>query len=67
MPYYTNAKQTIPNVFKCIIENDTKQGELRQLDVIPFAPMKELIRDRRNLNASAEKALRWNTDKGNAQ
>lgn len=67
MPAYTNAKQVIPNVFKCVMEIDIKQQELRRLDVIPFAPAVELIRDRRNLRASAEKMLRWNTDKGATQ
>lgn len=65
MAYYTNAKQVIPKVFTHIMENDAKQSTLRSLDVIPFAPMAELIRDRGRLRAGAEKLLRWNTDKGN--
>jgi hypothetical protein len=66
MAAFSNAKQVIPNVFKQIIVNDNRQAELRSLTVIPFTPMIELIRDRRNLRAGAEKLLRWNTDKGAA-
>lgn len=67
MPAYTNAVQTIPAVFKAVIENHNKQRELKSLDVIPFSPMAELLMDMRNLRHSAEKALRWNTNKGSAQ
>lgn len=72
MPAYTNAKQTIPHVFKCVVENDREREALRDSFVAygPNSPaqwlrLKELIADRKNLRIGAEKALRWNTDKGN--
>lgn len=61
----SNAKQNIPQAFLWIMENDTKQDELRAQPVVPFAPMAELIEDRRNLRKAAEEILHWNKDKGN--
>lgn len=61
---YPKVTRAIPLVFSEIIKNDERQDALRPLRVIQFAPMKELILDRRNLNKGAEKLLRHNTNKG---
>jgi hypothetical protein len=58
------GKPTVPLVFNEIIINDNKQAELRAQSVVPFAPMKELIVDKRNFRRGAETLLKWNTDKG---
>lgn len=70
MPAYTNARQTIPEVFTQVMRNDQRRERLRDLAVNgemtqgDWRELGELTRDRKNLRGSAEKALRWNTDKG---
>lgn len=73
MPAYTNAKQTIPEVFKLIMVNHAAQEPLlskclnRSLDALTMDEWIELGRLRREMigyRADAERALKWNTDKG---
>lgn len=69
-PAYTNAKQTIPEVFKEIIKNEAARRTLSTPEVISFEQCQQFraLKDDmdKNLRPSAERALRWNTDKGNA-
>lgn len=71
MPAYTNARQHFPQAFKDIIANDARREEIRDgfvagsASLIDWRELSLLVQDRKNLRASAERALRWNTDKGN--
>jgi hypothetical protein len=70
MPAYTNARQHMPKVFRHIIDSDRELTRLRD-DFVSgegttddWHRVRELHADRKNLRAGAERALRWNTDKG---
>jgi len=68
MPAYTNAHQHIPEVFKEIMENDAERAALHakpNMTTADWRRVGELMdRKKRDLVPSAERALRWNTDKG---
>lgn len=65
---YTNAKQSIPLLFKFIMQNHAarealpKDGRMTQRQ---GREQRALVTDMKSLRRDAEKALRWNTDKGN--
>jgi hypothetical protein len=70
MPAYTNAKQNIPPLFKEITRNHAETAALRNADavVVPLAAVSNLKRLRDEMSEyrrGAERALRWNTNKGN--
>jgi hypothetical protein len=63
MPAYTNATQTIPELFKEIMRIDDQIEQKLIQSAIPFDTHK-LIARKRELMSAAEKALHWNVDKG---
>ena len=68
MAFFTNAKQSVPPLFKAIMENDEQRMYLRSLgpeiDKGQCQEMKRLYREKRDFRAAAEKMLSWNVDKG---
>lgn len=70
MAAFTNARTRIPKLFQEIIENDNRRASLRDKAVAglmtqaDWRDLTELVRDRKNLRAGAEIALRWDTNKG---
>lgn len=52
-------------LFREIIDNDTELRELKGRSVILFSTASRLRERKRELIRAAEKALSWNTDKGN--
>lgn len=70
MPAYTNARPNVPKIFQEIMKNDTQRGDIlakgADMTTADWKRLKELAKDKKdNLRPGAEKALRWNTDKGN--
>lgn len=63
----SNTQQHIPPLFKEIVRNDNERAALKALPVIDFFKGAELIKERRSYTRAAERALQWNTDKGNRQ
>jgi len=62
--------QKMPEVFRAIIRNDNARGEIlskgASMSQADWCRLKELNNDKKkNLRPSAERVLRWNTDKGN--
>jgi len=60
----------MPEVFREIIRNDNARGEIlskgASMSQADWRRLKELNNDKKkNLRPSAERVLRWNTDKGN--
>lgn len=65
---FSNAKQRVPLIFQEIIKNQSRRYELKSRPVVDFGEYKKLFIDMRDsLRPAAEKMLRWNVDKGNAQ
>jgi hypothetical protein len=70
MPAYTNAKTTIPPIFQYIIDNHNeryalpKDGTMTQHQ---WRTLRALVTEMKSLRGDAERALRWNTDKGATQ
>lgn len=68
MAAFTNAKQSIPLIFKFIMENHAarealpKDGTMTQQQ---WREQRALVTDMLSLRRDAERMLRWNTDKGN--
>jgi hypothetical protein len=68
MAAFTNAKQSIPLLFKFIMDNHRarealpKDGTMTQQQ---WREQRALVTEMKSLRRDAEKALRWNTDKGN--
>lgn len=68
MPAFTNAAQSIPPLFQFIMDNHAarealpKDGSMTQQQ---WREQRALVTDMQSLRRDAEKALRWNTDKGN--
>lgn len=60
-------KQTphVSELFKEIIRNDNERDALRKQSVVPFDKGSALVREKREYRRAAEKALAWNTNKGN--
>lgn len=68
MPAYTNAKQTLPLIFQEIMRNQAERAALAAPAVIPFDAVKHhatLVVEMEGFRRDAERALKWNTDKGN--
>ena len=61
---YTNAKQSIPELFKEIMRVDDEIEQKLIQSSIPFDTHK-LIARKKELMQAAEKPLHWNVDKGN--
>jgi len=64
MAVFSNGKQNIPLLFEEIMRVDEELTAMLSGPAIPFDAHK-LIARKRELMSAAEKALHWNTDKGN--
>jgi hypothetical protein len=64
MPAYTNAKQSIPPLFKTIMENDEQRRLTKSSPVVNFAEHKRLYREHKDLMKEAELRLAGTKDKG---
>jgi len=71
MPYYTNAKQHIPPLFKEIMRNHADvvrvRAAIRTTSVVSWntaLSLRALHNEMREYRRAAEIALRWNTNKG---
>ena len=64
MALFSNGKQNIPPLFMEIMRLDEELDGFLSRPVIPFKTHKIVAR-KQELMRAAEKALRWNTDKGN--
>lgn len=70
MPAYTNAKQTIPDLFQEIIRNHDQREYLRAPKIITLGEARayRVLQDEmERFRVGAEKVLCWNTDKGNTK
>jgi hypothetical protein len=72
MPAYTNACQRIPALFEEIMRNHRDVACLKAVvtksSIVPWhavLSLKRLRAEMREFRRGAEKALRWNVDKGN--
>lgn len=68
MPAFTNAKQSIPPLFMAIMENDKARDAIHakgaEMTSDDWNELGRLTREKRDFRGAAEKALRWNVDKG---
>ena len=65
---WSNAKPNVPPLFREIVKNDARRAEIKAMPVVPWERAQEhaaLVREKRDFRQAAEKALRWNADKGN--
>lgn len=68
MPYYTNATQSIPPLFKEIMRNHSERQALPSdggMTRSQWHRLGALVREMKEFRRGAEKALCWNKDKGN--
>jgi hypothetical protein len=65
MPAYTNATTIVPPLFQEIMRNDREITDWKGRKVIVMDIAKRTLKRKRELMAAAEKALKWNVDKGN--
>ena len=71
MPAYTNAKQTVPPLFQEIMRNYDEQRKIvlaigyQKATKEDWRELHRLRREMTDYRRAAEKALCWNTDKGN--
>lgn len=68
MAAYTNAKQCIPGLFMEIMRNQAERQALAAPPLITMGEVRQhatLMREMAEYRRGAERALRWNIDKGN--
>lgn len=54
---FNNSKQSLPEVFKLIVENDKKISEIKKQDVIVLEEAREVIKNRIKYIQGAEKYI----------